>query len=540
MAIVSISRIQVRRGRENQDGVPQLAGGELAWAVDTQKLYVGNGAVSEGAPAVGNTEILSTKTNLFELADQYVYNKDSSVVTTGNPVISRTLQERLDENVSVRSFGANGDNSQQADKLQYAIDQLFANTDKTVPSSRVTLKIPAGQYQLNTSIKVPPHANIIGDGSDKTIITQTVNEPVFETVNDTRTPSDAGTQDDPTQTSNLNQAREIKIEGMTLETTGDNVGLLLRDCANSKFKDVKIKSNWVSGTANSTNSIGIKVSTISNVVDVAQTNNNLFERVRIEGFSYALESKFTDLMVDNIFSNCIIEMCRQGILIGEDTNGPNVGTHLQGPVGNKFLNTKFIDIDRTALIVFNGTQNTSSNNRFFDVGNDGNGEGSPVHAIIDFKSAGNKSDSDFFERTYALAIEPANGTEVYVPEITGKHSGTLAENLQPLDLTTNATITQWLKLPAEISRKYEISYVYKSSPSDNERTGTLTLFVDKDTNTVTLDDEFRYTGATPGNQPDPTFTAQLGLTGNNTAVLYYTHAIANETGTLNISIKSIH
>ena len=133
MAIVSISRIQVRRGRENQDGVPQLAGGELAWAVDTQKLYIGNGAVSEGAPAVGNTELLSTKTNLFDLADQYVYNKDSSVVVTGDPAISRTLQERLDENVSVRSFGAQGDGSEQADKIQYAIDQLFANTDKNVP-----------------------------------------------------------------------------------------------------------------------------------------------------------------------------------------------------------------------------------------------------------------------------------------------------------------------------------------------------------------------------------------------------------------------
>ena len=537
MAIVSISRIQVRRGRENQDGVPQLAGGELAWAVDTQKLYIGNGAVAEGAPAVGNTEILSTKTNLFDLADQYVYNKDSSVVTTGDPVISRTLQERLDENVSIRSFGANGDNSQQADKIQYAIDQLFANTDKTVPSSRVTLKIPAGQYKLNTSLKVPPHANIIGDGSAKTILIQTANEPVFETVNDTRTPSSAG---DQATTTTLNQAREIKIEGMSLETSGDNIGLLLRDCANSEFKDLQIKSDWVSGTANSSNSIGIKVKTLSSQQTIAQTNNNLFDRVRVEGFSHALVSQFTDLMVDNIFSNCIIEMCRQGILIGEDPNGVNVGTHLQGPVGNKFLNTKFIDIDRTALIVFNGTQNTSSNNRFFNVGNDGNGDGSPVHAIIDFKSTGNKSDSDFFGRTYALAIDTANANEVYVPEITGKHSGTLAENLQPLDLTTNATITPWLKLPAEVSRQYEISYVYKSNPSDNERTGTLTIFVDKDTNSITLDDEFRYTGTTPGNQPDPTFTAQLGLTGNNTAVLYYTHAIANETGTLNISIKSIH
>ena len=54
MAIVSISRIQIRRGRKGQgSGLPQLAGGELGWAVDTQELFIGNGAVSEGAPAVG-------------------------------------------------------------------------------------------------------------------------------------------------------------------------------------------------------------------------------------------------------------------------------------------------------------------------------------------------------------------------------------------------------------------------------------------------------------------------------------------------------
>ena len=39
MAIVSISRIQIRRGRKNQgSGLPQLAGGELGWAVDTLSL----------------------------------------------------------------------------------------------------------------------------------------------------------------------------------------------------------------------------------------------------------------------------------------------------------------------------------------------------------------------------------------------------------------------------------------------------------------------------------------------------------------------
>ena len=39
-----------------------------------------------------------------------------------------------------------------------------------------------------------------------------------------------------------NQARDIRLEGMTLETSGDNIGLLLRDCSNSKFNDLHIKS----------------------------------------------------------------------------------------------------------------------------------------------------------------------------------------------------------------------------------------------------------------------------------------------------------
>ena len=60
MAVVQISKIQVRRGQKNQGtGIPQLASGEFGWAVDAQELYIGNGAVSEGAPAVGNTQILT-------------------------------------------------------------------------------------------------------------------------------------------------------------------------------------------------------------------------------------------------------------------------------------------------------------------------------------------------------------------------------------------------------------------------------------------------------------------------------------------------
>jgi hypothetical protein len=57
MAILQISQIQVRRGLE-QD-LPQLAGGELGWSQDARRLYIGNGTLDEGAPVIGQTEILT-------------------------------------------------------------------------------------------------------------------------------------------------------------------------------------------------------------------------------------------------------------------------------------------------------------------------------------------------------------------------------------------------------------------------------------------------------------------------------------------------
>ena len=57
MAITQISQIKHRRGVS--ENLPQLASAELGWSVDTRKLYIGNGTLAEGAPEVGNTEILT-------------------------------------------------------------------------------------------------------------------------------------------------------------------------------------------------------------------------------------------------------------------------------------------------------------------------------------------------------------------------------------------------------------------------------------------------------------------------------------------------
>jgi len=62
MAIVQISQIKHRRG--TNENLPQLASAELGWSVDTQQLYIGNGTLAEGAPEVGNTEILTVNSTI--------------------------------------------------------------------------------------------------------------------------------------------------------------------------------------------------------------------------------------------------------------------------------------------------------------------------------------------------------------------------------------------------------------------------------------------------------------------------------------------
>ena len=125
MPIVQISRIQHRRGKATD--LPQLAAGEIGWSIDDQRLYIGNGTVADGAPAVGNTEIMTSGSSAFTTALTYVYKGyagDSTPIQTGaTGDFSRTLQQSLDDYVSVKAFGAVGDDSTaDATAIQRALD----------------------------------------------------------------------------------------------------------------------------------------------------------------------------------------------------------------------------------------------------------------------------------------------------------------------------------------------------------------------------------------------------------------------------------
>lgn len=187
MAVVQISRIQHRRGKANTGtGFPQLASGELGWAVDSQELYIGNGSVSEGAPAVGNTKILtqndlSATGNLLQQL-KYIYKVNDSTIITGpsssNPV-SRPIQERLDDIVTLNGFITATDiaNNDYTVAIQRAVNQLFLNSNGKASldsaagaAKRIALLATAGIYPTTGTIFIPSYATIKGAGRNKTII----------------------------------------------------------------------------------------------------------------------------------------------------------------------------------------------------------------------------------------------------------------------------------------------------------------------------------------------------------------------------------
>ena len=187
MPIVQISRIQHRRGKRTD--LPQLAAGELGWVIDEQRLFIGNGTVADGAPAVGNTEIMVAGSSSFSTAMNYVYKGylgDATVIQTGGSGdYTRTLQNALDDKVSVKAFGALGDNStDDTAAIQRAIDEIYSDTDQDDTRARRTIFFPAGIYKVSSAITIPPYAHLIGEGPDKTVIENSGNNAVAVTEDD--------------------------------------------------------------------------------------------------------------------------------------------------------------------------------------------------------------------------------------------------------------------------------------------------------------------------------------------------------------------
>jgi hypothetical protein len=182
LAILQISRIQVRRGY--QEELPQLAGAEFGWAMDSRRLYIGNGTLEEGAPTLGNTEILTEYSDIFTLSGIYTFKGEQAgyTVRTGPTRLapsSRSMQDKFDDFANIRDFGAIGDGvANDVEAFNRAITELYKkeimNTvDKSALRIRRTIYVPAGTYKLTGDfIRLLPYVKLRGDGKNATVIIQ--------------------------------------------------------------------------------------------------------------------------------------------------------------------------------------------------------------------------------------------------------------------------------------------------------------------------------------------------------------------------------
>jgi hypothetical protein len=231
MAVVQISKIQVRRGQKNSNsGVPQLSSAEFAWAVDSQELFIGNGSVLEGAPYVGNTKIITEHDNILDLARGYQYASNDTSITLS---VSRSLQSKLDEYVSVTDFGAVGDGSTDCVlAFETAFSQLFRNVNTNY---RKVLVVPNGEYLFTSDLTIPSNAIIQGETQNGAVLNIGSNNIRLIT----------STGLELADFASGNRPQNIKVSNLTIQrTTGQ---ITLSGIANSSFENVTVLGEYILG-----------------------------------------------------------------------------------------------------------------------------------------------------------------------------------------------------------------------------------------------------------------------------------------------------
>ena len=445
MAILQISRITQRKGV--LDDLPQpLAGAELGWAVDQRRLFIGNGTLAEGAPTVGNTEILTEFSDVLALSGAYTYSglaatgyEAQTGTTSGDPV-TQSLQNWMDQFASVKDFGATGDGlTDDTAAINRALFQLYCRQNNT--QIRRSLFFPAGTYLITGTILVPPYAKLYGEGANSSIIQFRVDNwvsytpyaagvmvyysvtdryyrsnsvvPVEDGIGAAILPTDAvyWTEEDlpeyVVRTANSQQQfggdissssatppTNVEVSSMCFQTanygndSARSHNILLVEAA----KQISFtRCNFIGPfTTNDGDTTADDLSAVNFASTTALvTRQVVFDDCKFSGCTYGFN---TDQQVQSVtVSNSDFDTLTQGVVIGglSPVNG--------GPTGFRILNNIFDNIYNEGIVISNVKLNASGYNVFFNVGNHINS--SAQTSVIDIDANNNISVGDMFERT---------------------------------------------------------------------------------------------------------------------------------------------
>jgi hypothetical protein len=456
MAIVQISRITNRKGL--QENLPQLAGAELGWCVDSRRLFIGNGTLEAGAPIIGNTEILTEFSDVTTIS-RYTYEDVAAGYaaqtgpTAGDPVV-RTVQAKLDDFASVRDFGAVGDGvTDDTAAINRALFQLYCRDNNTLV--RRSLYFPAGTYRVTDTIIIPTYAKLVGEGADCSIISLQPDDSIL--------PDFVARFGDSLQQTGVNigaagaeAPRNIEISSMTFRSTVDTDVFMVEDATQCWFSSVNFQGS-VSFSDISADTSAVILANLAAVrfasTSVLVTNQITFDRCKFSGVTYGIDTdqQIASVTVSNSNFNTMIVGIRLGA--GAVVNG--------GATGFRATCNMFDDIYGSGVIYNNVNLNVTAYNIFYNVGN--NFTTSPVVPCITFGNNNNVSVADMFERSDAGAnISPrisvsnnpslVGGTQIQLGPYT-------RENGQSFDCLDNQSSPQAVfSTNANNVRAYRMNY----------------------------------------------------------------------------------
>lgn len=526
MAVVQISRIQHRRGLATD--LPQLAAGELGWVIDEQRLYIGNGTVADGAPAVGNTEIMTAGSSGFVTAISYVYKGylgTSTPIVTGDGVdITRTLQERLDDYVSVKAFGATGDGStDDLQAIQRAIDELYSDTaDENDTRSHRILFFPAGIYKVSGSITIPRYAHLTGEGPDKTILYQTGGAAPVAVTEDLSGNTFGGILSASFPT-------EIQISNLTFKNGEAYGGMSIDNATKVYFNSVKFQGTYAAGGEDASASKGVTVRSTT----ALPCSNIVFDQCQFNKFARLVDFDYD--LTSAKFINCDFSVGYYGAYIGDDTDGSTNGLTL-GPSNVQFIASTWNTIGKNAIKVDSqGTiRNVLSMGNWFasTVGNNFEGydqnNGNEV-PVIEFLADECASKFDYFERS-----DLRNTSFVPLKDVEGV--AIVDKAVKQFTMANNQSVAATTGIRIKATNGTSVSIKYKIDRASDSRTGELT-FVGKEGTNPTYNDDYEET-ADIGVELSVDVDDLDSTAGNETFIVKYTTSNAT-IATFNYQVTEI-
>jgi hypothetical protein len=524
VAVVQISKIQVRRGQKSQSGIPQLSSAEFAWSIDTQELFIGNGSVSEGAPYVGNTKILTEHDNILELSDSYIFGgTDVSIINS----VERPLQEKLDEYVSILDYGAVPDGSTDCvAAFEAAFEDLFRNANDKF---KKRLMIPNGIYLFNSDLRIPSTAIIEGENAQRSIFSIGSNNILFIT--------ESG--DGVVDFTSTNRPEQIDISNITIERTIGQV--VITGAKDSRFRNMRFLGNYELGQ--SATSISTRPASVSWENNLAGTkvDNFVFDNCLFEYTQLALRCDQT-LNTDSrvVLRNCRFFVCDIGIYV---SGFPSQGIRWE------IDRCDFQEIYNQAVLTTQGRGMMIQSSNFVDCGNNLNDAASPVTSIVEFgDSLGNIVKDCKFNRHQSAFITTFN-TTIAIPEVLNASQVSIIDrNYADIYLSDSFR-------PLTVFSAYNkfISVDYILTLGEYNRAGKLIIIIDRDLTVATLSDSFEYSSETPtspGGALMTNFQFDTELRNNTnygdstlgdnkeTLVLYYRNPLSNgATGTISYSVS---